>query len=58
MLDYKVSIITQENWLEYENVNHYSLNRLTISKKNTLKKIYGVNFKKKIKFYINYFTSI
>ena len=58
MLDYKVSIITQENWFEYENVNHYSLNSLTISKKNTLKKIYGVNFKTKLKFYIPFFTSI
>ncbi len=58
-LGYKVSIITQENWFRYNNdVNHYSLNSLTINKKNTLKKIYGVSFKTKLKFYYPFFSSI
>ena len=57
-LGYKVSIITQENWFEYKDVYHYPLNSLSINKKNTLKKIYGVKFKTKLKFYIPFFTSI
>ena len=57
-LGYKVSIISQENWFEYKDVYHYSLNSLSINKKNTLKKIYGVKFKTKLKFYFPLFTSI
>ncbi len=57
-LGYKVSIISQENWFEYKDVNHYSLNSLSINKKNTLKKICGVTFKTKLKFYIPLLTSI
>lgn len=57
-LGYKVSIITQENWFKYEDVSHYSLNNLSINKKNTLKKIYGVKFRTRLKFYIPFFTSI
>ena len=57
-LGYNVSIITFENWFEYKDIHHYSLNNLSINKKNTLKKIYGVKFKTKLKFYIPFFTSI
>ena len=57
-IGYKISIITFENWFEYKDVHHYSLNSLSKNKKNTLKKIYGVKLKTKLKFYIPFFTSI
>ena len=57
-LGYKVTIITFENWYEYKDIHHYSLNNFSINKKNTLKKIYGINFKTKLKFYIPFFASI
>ena len=56
-LGYNISIITYEEWFEYD-VNHYSFNRLTISKKNTLKKIYGVSFKLKLRYYFPLIQSI
>ena len=56
-MGFDVSVITYEEWFEY-NVNHYSLNRLTISKKNTLKKIYGVSFKLKLRYYFPIIQSI
>ncbi len=57
-IGYEVSVITQENWFQYDYVNHYSLNSLTISKKNTLKQIDGVSFKKKLKYYFPLLSSI
>jgi len=57
-LGYNVTIITFENWFEYKDIHHYSLNSFSINKKNTLKKIYGVKFKTKLKFYTPFFTSI
>ena len=56
-MGYEVSVITYEEWFKYD-VNHYSFNRLTISKKNTLKKIYGVNFKLKLRYYFPLIQSI
>ena len=55
---YDISVITQEEWFEYKDINHYSLNSLIINKKNTLKKIRGVSYKKKIKYYYPLFSSI
>lgn len=57
-IGYEVSIITQENWFQYDYINHYSLNSLTISKKNSLKKIDGISFKTKLKYYFPLLTSI
>ena len=57
-LGYEVSIITYEEWFKYDDVNHYSFNRLTISKKNTLKQIHGVSLKQKLKYYLPLASSI
>ena len=57
-LGYEVSIITYEEWYEYKDVNHYSFNSLTISKKNTLKKIQGISFKQKLRYYLPIISSI
>jgi hypothetical protein len=56
-IGYEVSVITYEEWFEYD-VNHYSFNRMAISKKNTLKKIYGANFKLKLRYYFPLIQSI
>ena len=57
-LGYEVSIFTYEEWFQYKDINHYSFNSLTISKKNTLKQIHGVSLKKKLKYYLPIFSSI
>ena len=57
-LGYEVSIFTYEEWFRYKDVNHYSFNSLTISKKNTLKKIHGVSFKLKLRYYFPIIQSI
>lgn len=56
-MGFDVSVITYEEWFEYD-VNHYSFNRLTISKKNTLKKIHGISFKLKLRYYFPIIQSI
>lgn len=57
-IGYEVSIITLEEWFKYDDLNHYSFNRLIINKKNTLKKIYGVSFRTKLKYYFPLIQSI
>ncbi|MDA9678455.1 hypothetical protein N9T44_02230, partial [Candidatus Pelagibacter sp.] len=52
-IGYEVTIISyeEEDWFDYDGLNHYSCNRSIISQKNTLKKIYGANFRTKLKYY-------
>ena len=57
-MGYEVSIFTYEEWFKYKDINHYSFNNLTISKKNTLKQIHGVSFKIKLRYYFPLIQSI
>ena len=57
---FEVSIISYEEdeCFDYDGLSHYSFNKSIINQKNTLKKIYGIGFKTKLKYYFPLIQSV